>query len=345
MSSANRISRGDSERTEPAAEQAASAVLLPEGLAERYRVVEVGLAGKLSIGLYAGGAALQPAIEFDGRTLKATAEDKQTIKDLVAIASHQGWSTLHVAGTDAFRQATWAEAAEQGMLVKGYEPSFAEKARVQSAHDSSDRAAETASPPPPPSPSEASAPVRAPAARERSDDLAASLAELDTGSNRSARDQAGIERIVQSASRELSQIKDPRTARLAEQMTALVDDLDERRKALDADREPGRSPPGPDRTAGGVMPRQARELADKFLTASAEIIAADPLLANAARAQAAMERNIEVLLGRDVPAIAAANLESRELIADVLARGLDVSVTRHPPMRALEPERAGEPER
>ena len=79
------------------------------------------------------------------------------------------------------------------------------------------------------------------------------------------------------------------------------------------------------------------ELAELFLRGSEERIAADPRLANAIEAQAAMEQHIGVAFEGDADRIMSANLESRELISGALMRGLDVSVREPMPVRQIEP--------
>jgi hypothetical protein len=79
------------------------------------------------------------------------------------------------------------------------------------------------------------------------------------------------------------------------------------------------------------------ELAELFLRGNAERIAADPRLANAVEAQAAMEKHISAAFEGDADRIMSANLESRELISAALSRGLDVSVREPTPVRQVEP--------
>jgi hypothetical protein len=79
------------------------------------------------------------------------------------------------------------------------------------------------------------------------------------------------------------------------------------------------------------------ELAELFLRGSAERIAADPRLANAVEAQAAMEQHIGVAFQGDADRTMSASLESRELISGALMRGLDVSVREPTPVRQIEP--------
>ncbi|MEG8058430.1 hypothetical protein QP150_18805 [Sphingomonas sp. 22L2VL55-3] len=79
------------------------------------------------------------------------------------------------------------------------------------------------------------------------------------------------------------------------------------------------------------------ELAELFLRGNAERIGADPRLANAVEAQAAMEQHISAAFEGDADRIMSANLESRELISAALMRGLDVSVREPTPVRQVEP--------
>lgn len=81
----------------------------------------------------------------------------------------------------------------------------------------------------------------------------------------------------------------------------------------------------------------SEELAELFLHGAAETIAAEPRLANAIQAQAAMEQHIAEVFKGDGPQIAAETHDSRQMISDVLRRGLDVSVREPTPVRQIEP--------
>ncbi|RSV14911.1 hypothetical protein CA235_10375 [Sphingomonas sp. ABOLF] len=82
------------------------------------------------------------------------------------------------------------------------------------------------------------------------------------------------------------------------------------------------------------------ELADLFLHGAAERVAADPRLAGALQAQSAMEQHIGEVFDGDATRMASATLESRQMISDVLRRGLDVSVREPTPVRQIEPVHA-----
>jgi hypothetical protein len=81
------------------------------------------------------------------------------------------------------------------------------------------------------------------------------------------------------------------------------------------------------------------ELADLFLHGGAERIAAEPRLANALQAQAAMDQHLGAAFDGDADRMTSASLESRHMISDVLRRGLDVSVREPTPVRQVEPIR------
>lgn len=81
------------------------------------------------------------------------------------------------------------------------------------------------------------------------------------------------------------------------------------------------------------------ELAELFLHGGAERIAAEPRLANALQAQAAMDRHLDAAFDGDGDRMTSASLESRHMISDVLRRGLDVSVREPTPVRQVEPIR------
>uniref|UniRef100_UPI0035CAF4EF LPD7 domain-containing protein n=1 Tax=uncultured Sphingomonas sp. TaxID=158754 RepID=UPI0035CAF4EF len=83
--------------------------------------------------------------------------------------------------------------------------------------------------------------------------------------------------------------------------------------------------------------RENEELAELFLHGGAERIAAEPRLANALQAQSAMEQHLGAAFEEDADRMTSASLESRQMISDVLRRGLDVSVREPTPVRQIEP--------
>lgn len=91
--------------------------------------------------------------------------------------------------------------------------------------------------------------------------------------------------------------------------------------------------------AAPERPHENDELAELFLHGEAERIAAEPRLANALQAQAAMEQHLGAAFDGDADRMASASVESRHMISDVLRRGLDVSVREPTPVRQVEPIR------
>ncbi|HEX7931398.1 MAG TPA: LPD7 domain-containing protein [Sphingomicrobium sp.] len=87
----------------------------------------------------------------------------------------------------------------------------------------------------------------------------------------------------------------------------------------------------------------SEELAELFLHGAAESVAAEPRLASALRAQTVMEQHIAEVFRGDATQIASETRESRQMISDVLRRGLDVSVREPTPVRQIEPVQSPPP--
>ncbi len=122
-------------------------------------------------------------------------------------------------------------------------------------------------------------------------------------------------------------------------MTTLVE-----REASDRQTAPEVSPPSatePGQRVEGQSPvagrSESEQLAELFLHGGAEQISADPRLAGARDAQAMMELHLKEVFDGDVGQTTAATLESRQMISDVLRRGLDVSVREPTPVREIAP--------
>ena len=176
----------------------------------------------------------------------------------------------------------------------------------------------------------------------------ASLDALDAGEAVEADERAIVQRVFERGIRELEARGDPRAAAARETAAALIDQLDGEREEKTA----GRSPPEASRQsepeAEGQRVREeqhrrenerrpeSEELAELFLHGANEKVETDPRLTNARHAQAAMEQHIAEAFQDDPGQVAAANLESRQMISDVLRRGLDVSVREPTPVRQIE---------
>jgi hypothetical protein len=161
-------------------------------------------------------------------------------------------------------------------------------------------------------------------------------------------ERAIVQRVFERGIRELEARGDPRAAAARETAAALIDQLDAEREGK---ANVGTSPETarqsePDPEGERVREEQYRrqnerrpesdELAELFLHGANDKVEADPRLTNARHAQAAMEQHIAEVFHDDPGQAAAANLESRQMISDVLRRGLDVSVREPTPVRQIE---------
>ena len=81
----------------------------------------------------------------------------------------------------------------------------------------------------------------------------------------------------------------------------------------------------------------SEELAELFLHGAAERVSNEPRLASALEAQAVMEKHLGQAFDGDANRVTAATLETRQMISDVLRRGLEVSVREPTPVRQIEP--------
>jgi hypothetical protein len=156
-------------------------------------------------------------------------------------------------------------------------------------------------------------------------------------------DRATLERAIERSIKALEQAGDPRAVTMRETASALVEEIYGERD----NQASIRSVPSQSQRHGADANRPASQegatrpdheaLADLFLSGSAETIAADPRLTRAREAQEVMELHIAEVFPGDPDGQAAANLESRQMISDVLRRGLDVSVREPTPVRQIEP--------
>lgn len=133
---------------------------------------------------------------------------------------------------------------------------------------------------------------------------------------------------------EVERIGDARAEREDDAVAASVqrqEDRSERTEDRDADRAERQ------RDEAAERRHDSEELAELFLHGAAERIAAEPRLASALQAQAAMEQHIAEVFKGDATQIASEARDSRQMISDVLRRGLDVSVREPTPVRQIEP--------
>lgn len=360
MSQTNSIAPTSEER--PQAPDKHPAFDIPEDLANRYqiRVIEGPAEGERRIGMFIGGDSTAPALEITQERIVARREDRETMAGLVQLARHNGWEKIDVEGSPEFRKGVWEAASREGLTVGGYEPSFVERERMeilrreeaerrereaarQRGEDTAARVADAVS-------EVASATERKAAAAEPNA-IRRDIAGSEVNPARPVEDRETIERAFERSIRALEQAGDPRAVMMRETASALVEEIyGERDKQASISPVPAKSRPHDADARRPASQEEAKRpeheaLADLFLNGSAETIAADPRLARAREAQEVMELHIAEVFPGDPTGQAVANLESRQMISDVLRRGLDVSVREPTPVRQIEPVQPPELER
>lgn len=109
---------------------------VPDALRRRY-LTERGRLGA-GLGFYVDGTVVTPSFRDRGGQLNAARTDPNTIRDMVAIAQHRGWSTIEVRGATGFRREAWLAGQVRGLDVRGYQPTERDRqdlARRQAAQD------------------------------------------------------------------------------------------------------------------------------------------------------------------------------------------------------------------
>jgi len=92
---------------------------IPERVAQRY--VQVGEDYRFPDGTV--------AFRDEGRRLSTKLENREVIRDLIAIAQERGW-TLQISGSKEFKRRAWQEAQVAGLTVKDYEPTELERQQL-----------------------------------------------------------------------------------------------------------------------------------------------------------------------------------------------------------------------
>ena len=350
-----------------------AAFAVPEDLSRRYevRIIASAQGGERRIGMFLGADNRTPALEIAGERIVARKADTETVASLVKLAAHNHWSRIDVEGSPDFRKAMWTAASREGLSVTGYEPTFVEQERMEALRRvEAERTVRAASPQTVPA---------VPAAQRAEDVLEVTQAVAGAVARENARppahtdgrlapepsgetadharavtpadDRTMIERAIARSIHSLEQAGDPRALIVRETATALVHQLYSERNSLAAaksvEREdrPPTAEPAPSGARAQPRHNTSEDLAELFLHGAAQTIATEPRLAGARDAQATMERHIAELFRGDAPGFAAANLESRQMISDVLRRGLDVAVRAPTPVLQIEPIQSPEIER
>ena len=110
---------------------------VPQALRRRY-LTEIGRRGE-GLGFYVDATTVIPSFRDRGRQLTATRSDPQSIRDMIAIAQHRGWSTVVVKGATGFRREAWLSGRAQGLEVLGYRPTERDRQVVARRQESQQR--------------------------------------------------------------------------------------------------------------------------------------------------------------------------------------------------------------
>jgi len=93
---------------------------VPEAVRRRY-LTERRLDG--AVVYFTDATVVTPSFRDTGDRLVAARGDPATIRDLLMVAQHRGWTGLQVRGADGFRREAWLQARALGLTVEGYRPS------------------------------------------------------------------------------------------------------------------------------------------------------------------------------------------------------------------------------
>ena len=111
---------------------------VPDSLRRKY-LTESGRFGA-GIGFYVDATVVIPSFRDRGGQIVATRSDPNTVRDLVAIAQHRGWTDVAVSGATGFRREAWLAGQTLGLNVRGYQPGerdlqILERCRLAQARD------------------------------------------------------------------------------------------------------------------------------------------------------------------------------------------------------------------
>jgi hypothetical protein len=101
---------------------------LPSELVGRYYIDGRSRPG---LGFYLDRQSQRPVIRDMGRALDTWRTDEATIADMLKVAQHRGWRSLHVQGDWRFRREVWRQGAALGLDVRGYRPKTNELAAAR----------------------------------------------------------------------------------------------------------------------------------------------------------------------------------------------------------------------
>jgi hypothetical protein len=116
---------------------------VPESIRRRY-LTERRLDG--AVVYFQDATVVTPSFRDTGRKLIAARSDPATVRDLILVAQHRGWTAIHVRGADGFRREAWMAGRALGLEVQGHraterdEQALAKRLEGQRAATRSDRA-------------------------------------------------------------------------------------------------------------------------------------------------------------------------------------------------------------
>jgi len=110
---------------------------VPDALRRRFLTESGRLGG--GVAYYVDATTLVPSFRDKGRELIATRSDPATVRDLVAIARHRGWSSIRVQGAQGFRREAWLSGRAAGLEVDGYRPSERDEQALARRLEAKDR--------------------------------------------------------------------------------------------------------------------------------------------------------------------------------------------------------------
>lgn len=133
-SSTNRISP---RTTEPRERRSLDKGDVPAQLLDRY-LIERDRQGRPER-YYGDHKTADPAFRDHGRALSSPQAYPDSVAAMLRIAQHREWTSIKVAGDDAFRREVWVQARTLGLEVAGYKPTERDR---QAASEGSKRDAD-----------------------------------------------------------------------------------------------------------------------------------------------------------------------------------------------------------
>jgi hypothetical protein len=126
------------ERGEPAGNARQDS--FPEHVRRKYYVVGPTVEHESSeTRVYADSRGEYLAFKDTGERLSTRLDSPEVVRDMIAVAQHRGWASLHVRGSSEFRREAWVRAQARGLEVTGYEPTELDHAAVAKHRDVQDQ--------------------------------------------------------------------------------------------------------------------------------------------------------------------------------------------------------------